>query len=65
MNLGFGEIVVIIIVGLFVFGPSKLPGFGKAAGQALHEFQKALQGKIDEEEEHHEQEKINDQSFHK
>ncbi len=41
MNLGFGEILLIVFVGLLIFGPSKLPQLGKAAGETLKEFKKA------------------------
>ncbi|MFC4618820.1 twin-arginine translocase TatA/TatE family subunit [Camelliibacillus cellulosilyticus] len=40
--LGWGEILLIVIVGLFIFGPSKLPQMGKAAGQTLRAFKEAL-----------------------
>ncbi|MDG5473383.1 twin-arginine translocase TatA/TatE family subunit [Jeotgalibacillus sp. ET6] len=42
MNLGIGEIIIILFVALIVFGPSKLPELGKAAGVTMHEFKKAL-----------------------
>lgn len=40
-NLGFGEIVLILIVALVVFGPKKLPELGKALGAGIREFKKA------------------------
>ena len=42
--LGFGltEIVIILVVVLFVFGPSKLPQIGKGIGEAISGFRKAL-----------------------
>ncbi|GLY11225.1 twin-arginine translocase TatA/TatE family subunit [Pseudobacillus badius] len=51
MNLGFGEIAIILIVALLLFGPSKLPQLGKAAGQTLHEFKRGMKGIMDDEEE--------------
>lgn len=39
-NVGFGEIVVILIVALVVFGPKKLPEIGKSLGQGIREFKK-------------------------
>ena len=49
-GLGFGEVIVIIVVGLLVFGPSKLPQLGKAAGDTLREFKKGLNGIMAEDE---------------
>ncbi|KAB7704923.1 twin-arginine translocase TatA/TatE family subunit [Bacillus aerolatus] len=51
MNLGFGEVAIILIVALLLFGPSKLPQLGKAAGQTLHEFKRGMKGVMEEEEE--------------
>ncbi|MEK4030977.1 MULTISPECIES: twin-arginine translocase TatA/TatE family subunit [Bacillaceae] len=51
MNLGFGEIALILIVALLLFGPSKLPQLGKAAGQTLHEFKRGMKGIMEDEDE--------------
>lgn len=40
-GIGAGEFVVILVVGLIVFGPGKLPELGRALGKALREFRKA------------------------
>lgn len=40
-GIGAGEFIVILIVGLIVFGPSKLPEVGRAIGKGLKEFRKA------------------------
>lgn len=40
-NIGFPGLILIVIVALIVFGPSKLPEIGKAAGQTLREFKKS------------------------
>ena len=40
-GIGAGEFVIILIVGLIVFGPSKLPEVGRAIGKGLREFRKA------------------------
>ncbi|HWH77471.1 MAG TPA: twin-arginine translocase TatA/TatE family subunit [Candidatus Binatus sp.] len=41
-SLGAPEIIVIFIVALVVFGPSKLPEFGKSLGEAIRGFKKAI-----------------------
>ncbi|GGH83369.1 sec-independent protein translocase protein TatA [Pullulanibacillus pueri] len=51
MGLGVGSIVLIAIVALVIFGPKKLPEFGKAAGNTLREFKKATNGIMEEDNE--------------
>ncbi len=50
MGLSAGSIALIAIVALIIFGPKKLPEFGKAAGSTLREFKNATKGIIDEDE---------------
>lgn len=40
-GIGTPEILIIIVVALLVFGPSKLPELGKTLGKGLREFKKA------------------------
>ena len=40
MNLGGPEILVILIVALLVFGPTRLPEIGKQLGKAIREIRK-------------------------
>lgn len=40
-SIGIPSLILIIIIALIVFGPSKLPDIGKAAGQTLREFKNA------------------------
>lgn len=42
MNLGFGEILVILVLALLFFGPSKLPQLGASLGEAIKGFKKGL-----------------------
>lgn len=43
-NLGAGEILMILLVALLVFGPRKLPELGKSIGAGLREFRRSTQG---------------------
>ena len=43
MNLGFPEIIGILVLALLLFGPKKLPELGKSIGQGLREFRKSTQ----------------------
>ncbi len=40
-GIGAGEFILIMIVGLIVFGPSKLPEIGRSLGKMIREFKKA------------------------
>jgi TatA/E family protein of Tat protein translocase len=40
-GIGMGEFILILIVGLIIFGPKNLPEVGKALGKGLREFRKA------------------------
>lgn len=37
-NIGIPGLILIVIVALVVFGPSRLPEIGKAVGTSLREF---------------------------
>lgn len=50
-NLGMGEIIVIFIVALFVFGRGKLPEVSRALGKSIREFRKAMNTVVEAAEE--------------
>ena len=41
-SIGMPELLVIFIIALIVFGPSKLPDLGKSIGEAIRGFKKAM-----------------------
>ena len=43
-HMGVPELVLILIIGLVIFGPGKLPGVGKALGQSIREFRGRREG---------------------
>ncbi|MDF2836821.1 MAG: prohead protease [Paenibacillus sp.] len=45
-NIGIGGLVLILIIALIVFGPSKLPELGRAFGRTLSEFKGATRGLV-------------------
>jgi sec-independent protein translocase protein TatA len=49
-GIGAQEIVIILIVGLLVFGATRLPKIARSLGQGIKEFKKTVKG-IDEDEE--------------
>ena len=44
MHLGFGEILLILIVILLIFGSSKLPALGDALGKGIKNFKRSVSG---------------------
>jgi sec-independent protein translocase protein TatB len=44
LNLGTGEVLVILVVALVVLGPDKLPGAARQAGRALAELRRLSAG---------------------
>ncbi|MCL6551957.1 MAG: twin-arginine translocase TatA/TatE family subunit [Firmicutes bacterium] len=47
-NVGPMEMLVILLVLLLLFGPSRLAGLGAAAGKTIREFRRALSEVEDE-----------------
>ncbi|HYY25879.1 MAG TPA: twin-arginine translocase TatA/TatE family subunit [Candidatus Udaeobacter sp.] len=41
-SIGMPELIVIFVIALIVFGPSKLPDLGKSLGEAIRGFKKAV-----------------------
>ena len=40
--IGPGEIVILLVVALLVFGPKRLPEMGRSIGKGMREFQSSL-----------------------
>ncbi len=49
-QLGFGELLVILIIVLLLVGGKRLPELARSLGQAVREFQHALKGKHDDDQ---------------
>ncbi|MFB6363289.1 twin-arginine translocase TatA/TatE family subunit [Paenibacillus elgii] len=45
-NIGIGGLLLIVIVLLLLFGPSKLPELGRAFGRTLSEFKESTRGLV-------------------
>lgn len=43
-NIGWSEILVILVVALLVLGPKRLPEIAKGLGRGLRDFRKAMSG---------------------
>ncbi len=47
-RIGFPELILILVVFVIFFGPSKLPEIGSAIGKAIQQFKKSLKDVEDE-----------------
>lgn len=41
-GLGMPEMVIILVIVLLLFGPSRLPGLGRGIGEAIAGFKRAI-----------------------
>jgi sec-independent protein translocase protein TatA len=47
-NLGFGEIMAILLVVLILFGAKRLPEMGASLGKGIREFKRSISGIADD-----------------
>jgi sec-independent protein translocase protein TatA len=43
-NIGFPELIVVLVIALIVLGPKKLPDFGRSLGNGIREFKDSIGG---------------------
>jgi sec-independent protein translocase protein TatA len=48
-GLGLQELLVILVIALIIFGPSKLPQIGSGLGKAIRDFKKGVSSDDPEE----------------
>jgi sec-independent protein translocase protein TatA len=48
--VGPGEIIILLVVALLVFGPKKLPEMGRSIGRGMREFKSSISGPDDDDE---------------
>ncbi|MFB4169166.1 twin-arginine translocase TatA/TatE family subunit [Virgibacillus sp. JSM 102003] len=49
-NIGIPGLILILVIALIVFGPSKLPEIGKAVGSSLKEFKNATKDIVSDDD---------------
>jgi sec-independent protein translocase protein TatA len=47
-NIGTGEIVLLLLVALLLFGAKRLPEIGRSLGKGMREFKDSVTGKDDD-----------------
>ena len=50
-GIGVPELMVILVIALVIFGPSKLPQIGSGLGKAIRDFKKGVSGSEDDDAE--------------
>ena len=46
-QFGVMEIAIVLVIGLLVFGPKKLPELGRGLGSSMRDFRRGLSGEAD------------------
>jgi len=49
-QVGMGELLIILVVVLLLFGATKLPGLARSLGASAKEFRKGVEEGVDEDE---------------
>ena len=49
-NIGFPELIIVLVIALIVLGPKKLPDFGRSLGNGLREFKDSISGGPDRDD---------------
>ncbi len=47
-NLGYGELLLITVVALLLFGPNKIPELARSLGRAVNSFKSGLREGLEE-----------------
>ncbi len=48
-SIGTGELLIIFLIALLIFGPARLADLGRSLGQAIRDFRRSLQGEDPED----------------
>jgi sec-independent protein translocase protein TatA len=47
-SLGFGEILLILLIVVLIFGTSRIPDLGRGLGEGIRNFKTSVRGEEDE-----------------
>ena len=49
-GIGFPEMMVVLVIALIIFGPSKLPQLGEGLGKAIKSFKQGMRDGVEEQQ---------------
>jgi sec-independent protein translocase protein TatA len=49
-NIGIPGLILVLVIALIIFGPSKLPELGRAVGSTLKEFKKSTRELVSDDD---------------
>jgi len=58
-NIGIPGLILVLVIALIIFGPSKLPEIGRAFGSTLREFKKSTRELVSDDDSTKEKEETN------
>lgn len=58
-NIGVPGLILLLVIALIIFGPSKLPELGRAVGSTLKEFKKSTRELVSDDAPVKKEEKMN------
>ncbi|MGX6444422.1 twin-arginine translocase TatA/TatE family subunit [Neobacillus sp. K501] len=56
-NIGIPGLILVLVIALIIFGPSKLPELGRAVGSTLKEFKKSTRELVNDDDPSHDSSK--------
>lgn len=57
-TIGIPGLIIILVIILIIFGPSKLPKLGRSIGESMKNFKESTKGVMDDEKEVKKEEKF-------
>ncbi|MFC7684787.1 twin-arginine translocase TatA/TatE family subunit [Ureibacillus sp. GCM10028918] len=57
-SIGIPGLIIILVIILIIFGPSKLPKLGRSIGESMKNFKDSTKGVLDDEEDNKKEEKM-------